>query len=45
MKPARIALFLQLCLVAGIAAAATPEQEMAHSLAFSGNILSPSRLS
>jgi hypothetical protein len=27
MKPARIALFLQLCLVAGIAAA-TPEQEM-----------------
>jgi hypothetical protein len=28
MKPARIALFLQLCLLAGIAAAVTPEQEI-----------------
>jgi hypothetical protein len=28
MKPAHIALILQLCLVACVAAAATPEQEM-----------------
>jgi hypothetical protein len=28
MKPARIALFLQLCFLAGIAIGATPEQEM-----------------